>query len=141
MLGIIRARHCVCPTAPLFFRMIFHLKYTQESESYYNWIQSWGLEYANTVRKHCAILNSSTECMVPYLVWSLTSYVLSPFRNLNIEELFHSQTVRLLTTHHRNVVQSIKVRQCLEIYTITYTLNKLLLPKGQAVNNYTQLFE
>ena len=44
-----------------------------------------------------------------------SSDILGSIGNLNVQKLFNSKSKALLVRHHRNVVQSIKVRQGLEI--------------------------
>lgn len=43
-----------------------------------------------------------------------TSNPLGPGRSLDVEQLLHSQRVRLLVAHHGNVVQPVEVGQSLE---------------------------
>lgn len=45
----------------------------------------------------------------------LTSDIFRSYRNINIQQFFDSETVALLVTHHRYVIQSIEIRQRLSV--------------------------
>jgi len=56
---------------------------------------------------------------------------LGPFWDLDVKEFFHSDGEALLVGHHGDVVQSVKVRQCLQICAI---LNQFLRPAVKQPN-------
>ncbi len=58
-------------------------------------------------------------------------YPFRPLRHLNIQQFLHRQREALLIRHHRNVIQSIEIRQRLQIRLI---LDQLLGPTMQQPN-------